>query len=934
MGYPISTLLSSKTTRGGENSGHRSQHNNEDDGIDDGVDTVHRPSYRRKFVRKTGLIKSWTNWGPNLLLHKTTADLPTRDAWRVRVAMMRSIRLPVIVIQAMIRRDVIRAKKDRHVLELLPQGKERRRIISFMAFNGYSRQDIYKMIHVCEGATDEERCRRFLQMKGHKPIWLLHYVIRPSAKLENTKLLRDIISYCEETYDGRRDWRKINLTSGNLTRSRMAMLNMSPETFGHTLQMLAIQAMLLDGRFLMKVAGLAVQYIKGMSGWDRSPDYIYHNQCLLFNAALVAMSPSRKPLPPHWHRSMSHYWEAQKSLLEMSGNLERHLAVSKDGFRAVREVLAGQEKDAREVHNSFRHVQTWPPYLEPGDGIDEMTQPEDNWSRAVSAGTLQQEAGFPLDERDLALDTLQGRAPDGTPTIQQRVIAQNVHPLTVWEASIRATRNATEAWLKFTRPPKSGASPGVHEYAAMFAKLYSRPVGQQTRMRPGDRAFSFPVQEDPNLSEFARMRNQPPSVDELYAEMRRAGIRPRGACLEILVGNAKTLEQAHTYLRDSNEWTWPLMVYKGGGPTARALRRVRTPLVAAYVKLICTIEHKPGRELFRAIRICDKRFEDDDGSRVWASYAWGALLKAMSTKRTGLGRIGQTLTEQVRAYHLVLDKIEGATGLHLQTLVQFGRCLRKAASRALSDRARDLESSATAADSPMTFLYDADSRVRLSRDAQDTAGVDGIGNEHPWLYFLISGSSRIKTMHQALADGEAEVNKLIEAHQVQSLDHMMVRKDAVRARDAYELMAAWAFLGEYEEMASLLEWALLQWDNADLLVQVQSYTDIPEIADFSDVLCIFRRYAEPMLPQERVETLREAVEQAQTEWAWPDDRVVAAFREAQTDPSYQKLDHVLEWTRYRQAKQRGEDPEALLRPPRWQDRVSSLGSSTYSRSGI
>ncbi|KAF4126042.1 hypothetical protein GMORB2_1288 [Geosmithia morbida] len=887
------------------------------------------PSKLRKYARKTGLTKSWVSWGPNLILAKCTSDTPSRGLWRERVAEMRSMRLAVVVMQALIRRDAIRSSHDRHLLEKLPRQRQRRDIIAMLASNGYARRDIRNMMHVLDGRTDQDKCERFLSVEGHKPIWLLHFVTRPSAKLIDAGTLHRIIAYCKEVYDGRREWEKGPVEKGALfkpgARTKLAMLNMSPQTFGNTLQMLASQCMVVDGRLLPGIADTAAQYIRNMAEWNMDSSKIYHLQCQLFNTTLAAMAPSNRRLPPRWYRSMSFYWEAQKSLLSMSASFDRPLVVDREGFQA-----------------------TWPPYLAPGDGMDEMTQPEDNWSRSVSAGTLQQEAGYPLDESDAALDILGGRAPDGTPTIQQRVVlGGSSRKMGTWEASIRATRNAEEAWIKFNKPPRRGAAPGVREYAAMFAKLCARNADPQSALRPGDRALNFPVQPDPNLSEFARTRMQPPSVDELYTRMRSAGIRPDGACLEVLVANAASLDRAHAYLRDSRVKAGPLLSYRSSGPNAKALRQIPTPIVAAYVRLICTVESRPGRELFRALRICDRRFEDDDGSRLWAPFVWGVVLKAMSAKTAGLGRLGRTLAEQVRAYQLVVDKIEDSAPLRLSTVVQLAKCLRKAAARAVGERMTDLEAQQTAAsESPLTFLYDADSRQRLvaqlasrsGREIEDGrhtmaagssgGGSDGssigniggsLGDENPWLYFLLSGADRLKKMHKRLADREVEATKLFDTHNARSLDHMLARQDAVRAQDAYELMASWAFLGEFETMASMLEWQLKQNPGENGTWTTASVTpDVP--TDFMPVLCLFRQYAEPMLSEERVEGIRAAVEAADVAWSWPDDETVEDFSAAVAagnDASYMKLLHVLEWIRYRQARERGESAEKLLRPPRW-----------------
>jgi hypothetical protein len=867
------------------------------------------PAQTRPIQRRTGLGKYFSDTGTNLLIDRTLSDLPSRDAFRKKVASMRTMRLPMVILQFMIRRDILRTGEDRHLLDLLPKGAQRRRLIKILASNGYSRSELDEIVHILKAETDQQRCERFLEARCHKPIWLFHFVIRPSADIRRITTFGDLMDYCERTYDGRREW-----GTDEIPR-RTPMRNMTTENFCATIKYLAIQSMILDGRLLVRVSELVAQYIENMTRWNLHARRIFHAQCFLFNSALASFVPSRKPLPPTWYRPTRYYWEAQRNLLSMSASLDRPLIISKSGFRAVREVLAGLNKDAAEVRNSMRHAHTWPPYLKVGDGIDEMTDPEDNWSRSVSGGTLQQEAGYPLEQQDLVLDVLQGRAPDGTPTIQQRIVRPPNRKMGIWEATIRATRNPEEAWARFLSPPEPGMVPGVQEYGAMFSKLCQRAADPDMNLRPGDRAFSFPIWEDPNLSEFEKSRLRPPSVEKLYSLMRNEGIRPSGACLEILVANAPSRETGHKYLLESSEWTRPLLYL----PKAKHLREVRTPLVMAYVKLLCNLDVAPGRHLLRAIQICDRRFEDDDGSRVWTPYAWGLVLRALCNKTGPKGHLlSQTSTSlftQVRTYLRVADRIQRSSLIRIPTVVQFGKCLRKGVARALASHLHDMETQNTAQNSPMRLLYDigfrethADQleRLRINSRAQNR-----------WLVLLRAGSDMLDGMIEKLLHREADTNKIIRCHEVESLERMAAREDPVRAGDAYEILATYAYLGDYERMASFLEWLVGEWSSPSILEQLEGYEEIPGFANFNDALCIFRRYAEPMLPEERVEGLRAYIMGARLMWTWPDDKVLEAFCEAQDlheDTSYRMLSYVLEWTRYRQACDRGEDPATLLRP--------------------
>ena len=882
---------------------------------------------RRWIERKTGLTKSWANESPNKLLFKCTGNIPDQDAWRRKVALMRSVRMPIAVLQMMIRRDILEKKENRDLLQLLPRGEQRRKLMGILASNGYSRQDVRDSLHVIDGDSDHERCDRFLALKGHRPIWLFHFVIRPAAKLRKAETVAELIAYCSATYDGRRDGDHDKTRSGsNKWKAKDPMQSMDPAIFCHTLKYLASHCMLHEPRLLVSVGDLATQYITNMNSWSQHPARIYQDQCFLFNRALGAFAPSVKSLPPKWYRNMAHYWAPQRKLLAKSAAQEKPFVVNKQGFESIREVLAGLEKDPAELHNSDRHAQTWPPYLEIGDGIDEMTKAEDNWSRTVTGGTLQQEDGYPLTKQDQALDILQGRAVDDTPTIQQRLVRPLHRSMSLWEASIRATRNAEEAWARFRQPPDETSKPTVHEYGAVFAKLCAPDAPPDSILRPGDKTLNFPVRHNPNLSEFALSQMSPPSVADLYQDMRLAGILPEGACLEVLLANAPTMEVALRYLRDTTETVWPLLNDTPGSTSARVLRTVRTPLLAAYVRMLCQIESAPGRHLYKAIEICDKRFEDDDESRVWAPYLWGEVLKAFSAKSARTDPAGRVLAEQIRVALQIVGKIEVSSVPRRSVVLQLGKSLRKAAARALEERISDVERDWEPNDSPLRRLYDSESRTPLAERAQsshvETALTEGHDHEHPWLRLLGAGAGRLKGLLDGLVAREAEAQALHERVGPESVEGLLAREDAVLAQDAYQIMSAWAFLGEYEEMASYLSWVLRQWDSETVYEQLDMFTELPPYADFGDVICLFRLYAEPMLPEGRVSELREQVLQSRVARMWPNDNLVTAFlqtRENVENRFYKKLAHALEWIRYRQALERGEEPSTLLRPSKWRD---------------
>ncbi|KAK5625230.1 hypothetical protein RRF57_000946 [Xylaria bambusicola] len=241
----------------------------------------------------------------------------------------------------------------------------------------------------------------------------------------------------------------------------------------------------------------------------------------------------------------------------MSDGLRKPLIINKASYQAIRQVLIGLKKSGEERAVALRYTKSWPPYRQDFDGRDTKRSVEDDRSRSVKAGVLMQEAGYPADEFDRALDVL-GGTNEGSPTIQTRSLPpkqwtgkageQNIYSR--WAMSIRATRNSQEAWGAFNRfAEKSGLAPTLPVYTEMFVKLQAAPLDPESSgdLLPGDSRETFPV-HDANYSQYELARLSPPTVSELYAEMTSRGIRPSGHGLHNLIINARSVEEGLRYL--------------------------------------------------------------------------------------------------------------------------------------------------------------------------------------------------------------------------------------------------------------------------------------------------------------------------------------------------------------------------------------------------
>ncbi|KAK3179970.1 hypothetical protein K4F52_008624 [Lecanicillium sp. MT-2017a] len=612
----------------------------------------------------------------------------------------------------------------------------------------------------------------------------------------------------------------------------------------------------------------------------------FQEKCKLLNDSLVSFRPQSRLHVEQTVLPNAYFWEAQRILLSMSDGLERPLLIDGRGFRAIRDVLAGMPKSGAEVHNSLRHAPTWPPYLRPGDGIDETTDPEDNWGRTVGAGMLMQEAGFDKNERDEALDILQGMASDGTPTIQQRILSGDWRRTGTWEASIRATRNAQEAWGRFLALPTPGAAPGIEEYAAMFEKLVLREAKPESGVLPGDKAANFPVHRQANLADIEWARQHPPSVSQLYDQMRLHGLHPTGHCLHILVANAGSVDLANRYLTDAavTNGAYRCLISDPDSPT---VKEIHMGLVSAYVNLLLRADGKRAWKHFRrALRVAATRLEGQHSR--WVPTIWGPILKNLSQHHHGLR---MSLAEQVTLIMQIAERIEAGYGLTLATFNQLNKCTTKIISRELHPTLEELESKKIGTESLLN-LYKQTTTAKSSHSGP--ASRRGQAATAQAVLFK-EMAKELKNSFRKLQQRELTLTQHIESNDIAPLDYMTSRRDPVKSEHALEYMTALAFTGEYKEMQTLLQWLIGEWGKPDVIEAIETLDEPPSYAEFSEVLCMFRLFAEPMLDAGEVAALRGSIGAKGLTWAWPDNEAVEAYFRAQSSESLARLRGVVQW---------------------------------------
>lgn len=815
-----------------------------------------------------------------------------------KTAAIKSYRLPIVLIQMQLRREVAADPiKNEEIAKLLPPEKEWDRILRLLQANGHSEESLEHYMEILFTSGDEERCRIFLEQDMPKPGFLLAFILRSGSGFTSVERLDGLINYfgtrLKQTIDANLNHKAPEpLEEG---RALKAMEKLAPEDIEKLLSRLAFHCRRIEPRRLIKLAEATAEFIMNYQATSRNPEQTYHAQCKYFNQALVALAerkgsgPQRKAVP------YAYLWEAQRILLGMSGSLPRALLVNRDGFNAIRFVLAGMPKNRTEQHSARRHSRSWPPHLRPGDGMDETLEPDESWSRVVRAGMMMQEAGFPKTEIDDALDILQGLAREGSPTIQQRVHKSPARPLKAWAASITATRNAQEAWDRFQHPPQPGQKPGPAEYSALFQRLYARDADPEIGTLPGDNTLNYDTNQENNLTDLERERLKPPHPDALFEMMKSAGVGIDESCLVVLVSNADSLQSAHRYLLEGAT-SWDVFSnLLATSPEPGLLKLIPLPLFSAYIDVCSREPSSSGRHISRAIRLSEIRLSRQ--SKNWGPYIWAPILKNLGQHPNGLGI---KVREQLQLVTQLVGSIEVAHGASLSLFFRFIQTFRKIMHWQVKDVSRGIDQDSVRSH-PIRLLY----RTGMKRPGHRPGCAEW---NDPLLALIRSMSGRMKELFQVLVETEKENTRGMGLHDITHLDAMRARGDPVLAPYAHECMLALAYAGEFEEMARLLRWLFRQWANPKLLEEIDGMDEVPRDAEMHDTLCAFRAFAEPMLSSAEMDIVLRKFNEHQLGWQWPDEMVMQGYLDAR--PERIHLIKVLHWASSRGHEEAVDGPDS------------------------
>ncbi|KAF5659673.1 prefoldin subunit [Fusarium heterosporum] len=835
---------------------------------------------REPIERKLRMQKRWTDESPAAMLRKYLAQYPPSRETQLKVANIRSLRLPIILIQMHLKRQFEANKmKNVDLGRALPSPQQWESLMGLLEHNGHRKAELNLYHDILFGRSDEERCKLFLADLSPKPVFILLYLLRFGSGISELSTLEGLMEYVRKRLRTTAD--KTRQNAYDEGRSRAAMETIASEDFVIIMERLAFHCRRVEPRRLTLLAEITAEFITRFEAKSGIAEETYYARCKFFNATLGHIASRMGSGPQKYGVPSTYLWEALRILLRMSGGLPEALLVDRNGFQAIRAVLAGMPKNRDDMRNARRQSKTWPPYLRPEDGIDEAMEPEESWSRVVRAGMMMQEAGFPRNEVDVALDILQGLGQDGTPTIQQRTSLAPGREPSVWAASIKATRNAHEAWKQFNNPPKAGMEPKQDEYAAMFQKLYAREADPTKITLPGDNTLNYDTHEETNLTELEKLRLQPPSPQELFEVMKQSKVKLNEQCLCILVSNAAGLSAAHEYLMAGSTQRHNYDNLIAPQPAADMLRNIPLPVFSAYTSLLAKIPHRKGQHLIRAIRLVELRLGRN--SQNWGSWIWSPIIKTLSQHHSTLK---VTFEAQLRLVIYLADRINNSHGMTLYTF----RRLTKAVRKILSYKMNMLAAAADADTlelNPLNAIYDRREAYAKTEKAQDLLKNSAVP-------MVRTTGARIKSFFYSLVIKEREGLRVEENTHLSALDRMRARGDPVMATYAHDLMLALAYTGEFGEMAELMKWLVREWSSPRVQEEMENMDEMPPDMDMMETLCAFRAFAEPMLPQSELARVRDNIVQSSI-WDWPGDAVVLSYIEEGDVRGNQELRTVLEW---------------------------------------
>ncbi|RKF73667.1 hypothetical protein GcM1_243124 [Golovinomyces cichoracearum] len=347
-------------------------------------------------------------------------------------------------------------------------------------------------------------------------------------------------------------------------------------------------------------SSFAISYAARKNPGLKSIDAFMSRQlCDLINTLMVDFSFHSEAEP---YLLIVHNWNSQKELLKLASKFKPVLVLSQASYRAIIQVFAAHKKTEVQRKSIMKRSRSWPPWCVSQHGMDTEGLISEEQTQVVMAVARLKEAGYGGDWFEEALRIIGGQEFDGTPTIQSRKILSQPRDTcsddsemepNLWAARITATRDVHEAWSAFLQFKKNGGRPNQEMYLAMFEKLTFNIIREHRKrdyseVVPGDGLEVLAV-PDNNYSDYYKRHLEPPSIEDLYSDMLRSGLRPEKRCLSFLVRNSRTPDDGLRYLRASGLSMNALRSLGAFGRPSdpNVLKEIPLKIFSDYIYLIC-----------------------------------------------------------------------------------------------------------------------------------------------------------------------------------------------------------------------------------------------------------------------------------------------------------------------------------------------------------
>ncbi|KAI0872308.1 hypothetical protein GGS24DRAFT_21922 [Hypoxylon argillaceum] len=790
-------------------------------------------------------------------------------------ATLRSGRLPILTFQTLLAKQDLSSEKELAAIVASKTQAEWTDTLNSLAGRGWSKDQLDHWVWIISGEDGDVRVERLLSTDHPKPIFLLLFLLRNNETYRKPESLSLLIRYASRHHFA------TTIPSSKARRNPRLILTVTQ--FRILMRRLIYHAQTTHPRYIISVARLVVDYIKSI---PHDPHHKHHrtdyyDQCIVYNSALFYLKrlSSDQPLA-----NMEFNWRAQKVLLAMSDGLPRSLIINKASYQAIREVLVGLRKSAKERGVALRYTKSWPPYKQDFDARDTKRTAEDDMSRSVKAGVLMQEAGYPEDDYDRALNALGGMG-EGSPTIQTRSRpprqwADEEEELNVysnWAANVRATRNAQEAWRAFNMiAEKSGLAPNFQVYNEMFVKLQAIPVDPDSALDllPGDSRESFPV-HDANYSRYELARLSPPTVSELHAEMTNYGIKPRGHGLHSLVIHAKSIEEGLRYLQESGIPSDTIQsISPLNQPSFSTLQKLSLVAFSSYIQLLCRLQpNRRGRErlshdelqpIRHAIALVRARLRPNTVEATTFRPPWHSILRALARPHIAIkdGPVSENDLEALTLFMKVFQSARDCIGTDAELFILLCRAIQKAS----LSRLRSLPETARAEAPLLPHPQDMISLTTSIFSQLTTPIVEDMPTSLPIPQFQFPlGPPHLHTYMRTLA-----------------------------------------FLEAKDEMVKLVFWMM---DNYEFVYEEACRLPTRGEAMIAKTFCAFHAFASPTLDEDVQQALADRMERLIAEggyWRWPTPQEVEDYVHADARGSETLQRRIL--ARSYQKDPRREDP--------------------------